>query len=60
VCGGDSYVIDSRDTGYSSAIRRRRRCLRCDQRWTTWETILSPKRMIDIEAATMTLREKFK
>ncbi|MEW5709729.1 MAG: transcriptional regulator NrdR [Pseudomonadota bacterium] len=39
-CGGpDTQVVDSRmiEDGYS--IRRRRRCLGCDKRFTTYETV---------------------
>ncbi len=40
-CGNaDSKVIDSRETGDNS-IRRRRECLKCGKRWTTYETIES-------------------
>jgi len=30
-------VIDSRTTKDASAIRRRRECLKCEHRWTTYE-----------------------
>lgn len=35
----DSKVIDSRATDESNSIRRRRECLRCGKRFTTYETI---------------------
>jgi len=35
----DSKVIDSRATEDSAAIRRRRECLRCEKRFTTYEKI---------------------
>lgn len=35
ICGGPTTVLDSRPS--SSGIRRRRRCKRCDSRWTTYE-----------------------
>ena len=35
----DSKVIDSRSTDDSNSIRRRRECLRCGKRFTTYETI---------------------
>lgn len=35
-------VIDSRTTAEVSAIRRRRQCLRCGKRFTTFETIALP------------------
>ncbi len=37
----ESRVIDSRPTDESSRIRRRRECLRCGQRFTTYEIIES-------------------
>jgi transcriptional repressor NrdR len=40
-CGSDnSKVIESRDTG--DAVRRRRGCLQCDNRYTTYERIERP------------------
>lgn len=39
-CGSeDLKVIDSRDTVNGKAIRRRRQCLNCGKRFTTYETI---------------------
>lgn len=35
----ETKVIDSRDTPESNAIRRRRECLTCKKRFTTFETI---------------------
>ena len=35
----DSKVIDSRPTEEGSAIRRRRECLRCGRRFTTYEKV---------------------
>lgn len=41
-CGNDeSKVIDSRSTAESNSIRRRRECLKCGKRWTTYETVES-------------------
>ncbi|MDA8224413.1 MAG: transcriptional regulator NrdR [Betaproteobacteria bacterium] len=38
-CGAeDTSVVDSRVTEAGDAIRRRRRCLQCDKRFTTFET----------------------
>ncbi|NCB35748.1 MAG: transcriptional repressor NrdR [Clostridia bacterium] len=43
----DSRVIDSRPTDEGSAIRRRRECLRCGRRFTTYEKIeMSPVMVI--------------
>lgn len=39
-CGcEESKVLDSRSTDESNAIRRRRECLNCGKRFTTYETI---------------------
>ncbi|MDI3318113.1 MAG: transcriptional regulator NrdR [Bacillota bacterium] len=38
-CGGPTRVVDSRPSDDGAAIRRRRRCERCGQRFTTYETI---------------------
>ncbi len=39
-CGyEDSKVIDSRATDESNSIRRRRECLNCGKRFTTYETV---------------------
>lgn len=39
-CGyGDSKVIDSRPADDGDSIRRRRECLRCGKRFTTYETV---------------------
>ena len=35
----DSKVIDSRSTDESNSIRRRRECLNCGRRFTTYETV---------------------
>jgi len=39
-CGyNQSKVVDSRPTDEGSAVRRRRECLKCKQRFTTYEKI---------------------
>lgn len=39
-CGSEeSKVLDSRSTDETNAIRRRRECLNCGKRFTTYETI---------------------
>jgi transcriptional repressor NrdR len=35
----DTQVVDSRVSEEGSSIRRRRRCLACDKRFTTYETV---------------------
>lgn len=40
VCGfGDSKVIDTRSTDGNTTIRRRRECVECQKRFTTYEVI---------------------
>lgn len=42
-CGlQDSKVVESRETTNGDAIRRRRECLKCNQRFTTYERIERP------------------
>lgn len=39
-CGApDTHVIDSRVSEEGDSIRRRRRCLKCEKRFTTYETV---------------------
>ncbi|MEG1752036.1 MAG: transcriptional regulator NrdR [Clostridia bacterium] len=39
-CGGEnSRVLDSRSTDESNEIRRRRECINCGKRFTTYETV---------------------
>ena len=39
-CGyHESKVVDSRATVESNSIRRRRECISCKKRWTTYETV---------------------
>ena len=41
-CGySESKVIDSRPADEGSSIRRRRECLSCSKRFTTYETVES-------------------
>ncbi len=41
-CGyEDSKVVDSRSTVETNSIRRRRECLNCGKRWTTYENVES-------------------
>lgn len=38
----DSRVVESRDVGEGLAVRRRRECLACNKRYTTYERIERP------------------
>ncbi len=42
----DSKVIESRDIGNTCTIRRRRQCLSCDHRFTTYERVEMPYLMV--------------
>lgn len=55
-CGGASSVYDSRmrDTG---VIVRRRRCLKCGEKWTTAEVGLTRIRQLEkLEGALVSIR----
>ena len=42
-CGQDSdHVLDSRPVDHGSAVRRRRECLACHNRHTTFESVPPP------------------
>jgi transcriptional repressor NrdR len=45
----DDKVIDSRATDGGRAIRRRRQCLRCGKRFTTYEHIEAPNRLMVVK-----------
>lgn len=42
----ESKVIESRDTNDGKAIRRRRECLKCKSRFTSYERIEEPELMV--------------
>ena len=44
-CGGDSRVINSRIRPVLGYRVRRRACRLCAQRWSTYETLIHPKRL---------------
>jgi transcriptional repressor NrdR len=37
--GNDTQVVETRESEEGDSIRRRRRCLSCDKRFTTYETV---------------------
>ena len=50
-CGKDKdRVIDSRATDGGKAIRRRRQCLACDRRFTTYENVEQTTRLVVIKS----------
>lgn len=42
----DTKVIESRDVAEGSAIRRRRECIRCEYRFTTYERVERPQLIV--------------
>jgi len=42
-CDGEARVIDVRFSGPQNAIRRRKICIKCGRRFTTWESTVAPK-----------------
>lgn len=42
----ENKVIESRDVAEGEAIRRRRQCLDCDYRWTTYERLERPSLVV--------------
>lgn len=60
-CGSlDNKVIESRDVADGEAIRRRRQCLACGYRWTTYERLERPSLAVVKRGGTRQLfnREK--
>lgn len=39
ICGGDSKVLDTRTNENANAVKRRRECIKCGKRFTTYERI---------------------
>ena len=40
---GDTKVVDTREAGDSDVTRRRRECLKCEKRFTTYERVEEPE-----------------
>lgn len=47
-CKGKSRVYDSRET--EAVVRRRRECLECKRRWTTYEVSVDPAKLEEMLA----------
>lgn len=56
----DSKVIESRDAGEGDAIRRRRECLNCHHRYTTYERIERPNLAVKKKDGTRELFDRQK
>ena len=39
ICGGDSKVLDTRTNENANSVKRRRECIQCGKRFTTYERI---------------------
>ena len=56
-CHADSMVKDSRVVVASGVIRRRRHCVACTHRWTTYEIVLDdPEMLHDMQGQVDKLR----
>ncbi len=56
----DSKVVESRDIGDSSSIRRRRQCLSCGHRFTTYERVEVPYLMVTKKDGSQELFDRSK
>ncbi|PSO42885.1 transcriptional regulator NrdR [Candidatus Saccharibacteria bacterium QS_5_54_17] len=56
----DSKVVESRDIGDSSSIRRRRQCLGCGYRFTTYERVEVPYLMVTKKDGSQELFDRSK
>lgn len=56
-CGGASRTVDSRprDVSGRPTVRRRRACQKCDNRWTTFEVLISNDLLANIDKPMDTL-----
>ena len=60
-CGfGDSRVLDSRPTEEGNSIRRRRECLACQKRYTTFEIVETVQIIVTKKNGTKELFDKNK
>ena len=57
----DTKVIDSRLVADADQVRRRRECLSCAERFTTYETaeLLLPRNNLDNDAARLLVRSPY-
>lgn len=51
-CGSSSSVVQTRETELT--VWRRRECIRCKVRWSTWEATTNPERMVEAMREAMT------
>ena len=58
-CAGESRVIDSRGATFhgDNVVRRRRFCLGCGHRWTTYELITGKRMQLELHYLEDELRE---
>jgi len=57
-CEGDTYIYDTRP--HEAGIRRRRKCMKCSTRFTTWETTTKPRpiQAVLLEKAKRAVRDR--
>lgn len=56
----ESKVVESRDIGDGSSVRRRRQCLDCEHRFTTYERVEVPYLMVSKKNGTQELFDRAK
>lgn len=56
----DSKVVESRDIGEGGSVRRRRQCLSCGHRFTTYERVEVPYLMVAKKSGTSELFDRAK
>ena len=56
----DSKVVESRDIGEGNSIRRRRQCLKCNHRFTTYERVEVPALIVMKKDGTQQLFDRLK
>lgn len=57
-CADDSVIIETREQ--IGAIRRRRECKGCGQRWTTYESTVDPREYEEISERNKRIVELYK
>ena len=57
-CGGvEDRVVDSRESRERDAIRRRRQCVHCERRFTSYERVERMPRFEDVDAFVKELHQ---
>lgn len=60
ICGGDSKVLDTRTNESVNSVKRRRECMKCGKRFTTYERIEDMPLIVRKKSGRMELFDKSK